>query len=119
MGPDGGFRLPGGSRRSPDAAWFDSDRWAAAKEGSELRFPPFSPEFVIEVRSPNDRLRVLREKMQEYIDNGVQLGWLIDPENRTVEIYRPQRPPEILNNPATVAGEGPVKDFVLSLDRIF
>ena len=119
MGPDGGFRLPGGSRRSPDAAWFNSDRWAVAKEESDLRFPPFSPEFVIEVRSPSDRLRNLREKMQEYMDNGVQLGWLIDPENRTVEIYRPQRAPETLNHPANVAGEGPVAGFVLSLDRIF
>ena len=118
IGPDGGFFFPRGSRRSPDAAWFDDARWKAAKR-PRVRFPVFAPEFLIEVRSHHDRIRVVREKMEEYIANGVQLAWLIDPFQRTVEIYRPGRDPELLSNPKSVAGEGPVKGFVLKLERVF
>jgi Uma2 family endonuclease len=82
-------------------------------------FPAFAPDFVIEVRSRHDRLATARAKMQEYIANGVQLAWLIDPFRRTVEIYRPGRAPEVLVNPRSVAGEGPVKGFVLKLERVF
>lgn len=117
IGPDGGFFLPDGSRRSPDAAWFDAARWQAAKT-PDRRFPVFAPEFLIEVCSPEQRSRPLREKMEEYIANGVQLAWLIDPLDQTVTIYRPGRVPEVLEHPATVAGEGPVDGFVLSLERI-
>jgi Uma2 family endonuclease len=117
IGPDGGFFLPDGSRRSPDAAWFDSARWEAAKTPGR-RFPVFAPEFLIEVRSPEQRARPLREKMEEYIANGVQLAWLIDPMEHTVTIYRPGRAAEILDRPASVAGEGPVAGFLLSLDGI-
>ena len=94
-----------------------ADRWRAAQTPGTL-FPKFAPDFVIEVRSPAQRARPLREKMVEYMENGVKLGWLIDPIERTVTIYRPGREPEVLDNPATVAGEGPVEGFVLSLDRI-
>ncbi len=118
IGPDGGFRLPGGSRRSPDASWFDEARYRAA-ERPDVVFPAFAPEFVIEVRSPNDSRRTLRDKMREYMDNGVQLGWLIDPLERSVEIYRAGREPELLSDPASVAGEGPVEGFVLMLERVF
>jgi len=120
-GPDVGFRFKDGSRRAPDAAWFDEDRWREAKKSlkSGYRFPVFAPDFVIEVRSPDDRIRTLREKMEEYIANGVQLAWLIDPQERTVAIYRPGREPEILKNPKTVAGDGPVAGFVLTLDQVF
>ncbi len=90
VGPDGGFFLPDGSRRSPDAAWFKAERWQAAKT-PDRRFPVFSPDFLIEVRSPEQRARPLREKMEEYIANGVQLAWLIDPMEHTVTIYRPGR----------------------------
>jgi len=116
-GPDTGFRFPDGSRLAPDAAWFDAARFAKAEQSGE-RFPVFAPEFVIEVRSPDDRLRPLREKMETYLANGVQLGWLIDPMERTVTIYRPAQPPQVLNHPASVEGEGPVAGFVLNLDRI-
>ena len=118
VGSDAGFFLPGGSRRSPDAAWFDSNRWKAAKVRG-LSFPVFAPDFVIELRSPYDRLAPQARKMQEYIDNGVKLGWLIDPQNRTVTVYRPGEAPTVLANPAEVAGEGPVEGFVLSLAEIF
>jgi Uma2 family endonuclease len=117
VGPDAGFFLPDGSRRSPDAAWFDAARWRKSqKKGT--RFPRFAPEFLIEVRSPEQRAKPLREKMEEYIANGVQLGWLIDPIAHSVEIYRPGRGPEILNNPTAVSGEGPVEGFVLDLSGI-
>jgi len=116
-GPDGGFRFPDGSRLAPDAAWFDAQRWLEAKESGEA-FPVFVPEFVVEVRSPHDKIRALREKMETYLANGVQLGWLIDPMERTVTIYRPAQPPQVLNHPASVEGEGPVAGFRLDLDRI-
>jgi len=86
-GPDGSFLFPNGARRGPDAAWYDAARWKAAKASSPgKRVPAFAPEFVIEVRSPEQRARMQREKMVEDIDNGVQLGWLIDPLERTVTI---------------------------------
>jgi len=117
-GPDTGFHFPDGGRRSPDAAWFDEARWREAKQRDRRRrFPVFAPEFVIEIRSPGDRLRPLQEKMEEYIANGVQLGWLIDPKERTVTIYSSE-PPRVLENPSSVSGEGPVEGFVLTLDRI-
>ena len=117
-GPDTSFLFPNGARREPDAAWFEAERWNAA-ERPGIRVPVFAPEFVIEVRSPEQRARTQREKMEEYSANGVLLGWLIDPLNRTVTIYRPGREPEILINPTQVAGEGPVAGFVLDLSRIF
>lgn len=113
-GPDGGFFLPDGSRRSPDAAWFDRARWTRAQVPG-IRFPRFAPDFVIEVRSPGQRERPLREKMEEYMLNGVQLGWLIDPIKRTVTIYRAGGSVETLDNPRHIEGEGPVAGFVLDL----
>jgi Uma2 family endonuclease len=117
-GSSGGFRFPDGSRCSPDAAWYDAERWRQAKRPG-TRFPVFAPEFVIEVRSPDDKPRLLREKMEDYMANGVKLAWLVDPLERTVAIYRPGRAPEMLANPASVAGEKPVEGFVLDLDRVF
>jgi Uma2 family endonuclease len=117
-GPDAGFLFPDGSRRSPDAAWFDRARWKAA-ERPDTRFPVFVPDFMIEVRSPEQRARTLREKMEEYIANGVTLGWLVDPIDRTVTIYRPGREPEVLSNSSSVEGEGPVAGFILQLGEIF
>ena len=115
-GPDTGYRFRSGARLSPDAALRDAKRWAEARQ-SGRKFPVFAPEFVIELRSPSDRLGTLRDKMQEYMDNGVKLGWLIDPIKRQVEIYRPDRAPEVLLNPASVSGEGPVAGFVLDLSE--
>jgi Uma2 family endonuclease len=117
VGPDASFRFRDGSRRSPDATWFNEERWQKTKKGRG-RYPVFAPEFVIELRAPEDRMRLLQEKMEEYIDNGVQLAWLIDPTGHTVTIYRPDRSPEVLSNPPSVQGEGPVDGFTLSLDKI-
>lgn len=120
-GPDASFRFRDGSRRSPDATWYADERWQEAKKALKPRhrFPVFAPDFVIEVRSPDDRVRLLREKMEEYIAKGVQLAWLIDPQDRAVTIYRPGREPEVLTNPSTVAGDGPVAGFVLTLEKVF
>lgn len=112
-GPDGGFRLPTRARRSPDAAWFEG------YPSTSQRFPTFAPQFVIEVRSPDDRIARLRDKMQRYITAGVLLAWLIDPIERSVTIYRANREPEVLENPLSVSGEGPVEGFVLDLEGIF
>ena len=119
-GPDSSFLFPSGTRREPDASWFDAKRWKAAKAKEPgRRVPVFAPEFVIEGRSPEQRARTQREKLEEYIANGVLLGWLIDPQERTVTIYRSGREPEMLANPAQVAGEGPVAGFVLRCERVF
>lgn len=118
LGPDGGFRLPRGSRRSPDASWFDAARFAEAEKQGPV-FPVFAPEFAIEVRSRSDRPRSLREKMEEYVANGVLLAWLLDPFEKSVTIFRPQREPERLANPREVHGDGPVEGFILNLERVF
>jgi Uma2 family endonuclease len=117
VGSGTGFRFMNGSRLSPDAAWFDRARWRQARQSGEL-FPVFAPEFVMELRSPDDSLRLLNHKMREYMNNGVQLAWHIDPIKHTVTIYRPGQSPEVLTNPSTVAGEGPVEGFVLNLEGI-
>jgi Uma2 family endonuclease len=116
-GPDTGYRFLSGARLSPDAAWHDLKRWKVARKSGK-RFPVFAPEFVIEVRSPDDRMSNLREKMQDYIDNGVLLGWLLDPIKHNVEIYRSGHPVEVLSNPTKIEGDGPVAGFVLDLDGI-
>jgi Uma2 family endonuclease len=111
-GPDAGFQLPTRARRSPDAAWFEN------YPSTGQHFPIFAPQFVIEVRSPHDRIARLRDKMQRYIAAGVLLAWLIDPIERSVTIYRPNREPELLASPSSVFGEGPVDGFVLDLEGI-
>jgi Uma2 family endonuclease len=111
-GPAAGFKLPTRAGRSPDASWFEGYPTTGP------RFAVFAPQVVIEVRSPDDRLTRLRDKMQRYIAAGVLLAWLIDPFERTVAIYRPDREPEVLKNPTSVAGEGPVDGFVLGLTDI-
>ena len=114
-----GFKLPNGADRSPDAAWVRRDRWDALTPEQKRKFPPLCPDFVIELRSESDSLQTLQTKMHEYIDNGAQLGWLLDPKNQRVEIYRPGQPVEVLQNPATLSGEAVLPGFVLNLKPIF
>jgi Uma2 family endonuclease len=114
-----GFKLPNGADRSPDAAWVSRDRWDALTPEQKRKFPPLCPDFVIELRSESDSLQTLQAKMQEYIENGARLGWLIDPKNQQVEIYRPGQPTEVLQNPATLSGEDVLTGFVLDLKPIF
>jgi Uma2 family endonuclease len=112
------FRLPNGAERSPDAAWISLERWQSLTKDERAGFPPLAPDFVLELRSPSDSLKALESKMQEYIDNGVRLGWLIDPQNRRVHIYRPHQPVEIVQSPASLSGEDVLEGFTLDLDKI-
>jgi Uma2 family endonuclease len=114
-----GFTLPNGATRSPDASWIKLERWNALSEEQKASFAPICPDFVIELRSKSDRLNELQSKMQEYIDNGALLGWLIDRKNRKVHIYRPNREPETLDNPEIVSGEPVLPGFVLQMEKIW
>ncbi|CAN1212404.1 Putative restriction endonuclease domain-containing protein [Tumidithrix helvetica PCC 7403] len=113
------FRLPLGSQRSADVAWVKLDRWEALTVEQRKKFPPLAPDFVIELRSESDRLSDLQAKMREYQENGVRLGWLIDPQDRTVEIYRLGKEVEILESPNSINGEGVLPDFVLDLSLLW
>jgi Uma2 family endonuclease len=95
------------------------ERWENLTPEQKQRFVPLCPDFVIELRSPSDELKPLRKKMQEYQENGAQLGWLIDRQTRTVEIYRPGRVVEVLENPASLSGEAVLPEFVLELASIW
>ncbi|WP_071188204.1 Uma2 family endonuclease [Trichormus sp. NMC-1] len=109
------FRLPNGAKRSPDVAWIKVERWEALTEEEREKFPPLTPDFIIELRSKSDRLKTLQEKMQEYIDNGLRLGWLINPQDKQVEIYRLGKPVEIVQLPALLSGEDVLPGFELQL----
>jgi Uma2 family endonuclease len=117
------FILSNGARRSPDVSWIRLERWNTLTVKEKEGFPPIAPDFVIELVSPSDlknqRYEDLQKKMQEYIDNGVQLGWLIEPAAKTVEIYRLGQQVEILNNPQTLSGEDVLPGFTLDLNEIF
>jgi Uma2 family endonuclease len=114
-----GFTLPDGSMRAADAAWVDRRRWDLLS-GKELKsFTALTPEFVIEVRSDSERLGALREKMESWIANGAELAWLIDPERRVVEIYRPGEAPEVHEDPTSVQGSGCVRGFELVMARVW
>ncbi len=114
-----GFTLPNGATRSPDAAWIKLERWNALSDAQKASFAPICPDFVIELRSSSDSLNGLQAKMQEYIENGAVLGFLIDRKNGTVHIYRPDRSPEILEKPETVSGDPELPGFVLRMAKIW
>ena len=117
------FTLPNGARRSPDVSWIKLERWNQLTQTQQDGFPPIAPDFVIELVSPSDlknqRYEDLQEKMQEYLDNGVKLGWLIEPAAKTVEIYRVGKEVEVLNSPQTLSGEDILTEFILDLSDIF
>jgi len=115
---NGGFKLPNGADRAPDASWVKIERWHALTPEQRQKFLPLCPDFVVELRSPTDSLKAMREKMQEYIDNGARLGWLIDQKNKRVEIYRQGQDVEILQSPTTLLGEDVLPGFVLDLNGI-
>jgi Uma2 family endonuclease len=114
-----GFTLPNGAKRSPDAAWVRRERWEALSEEEQEEFAPLCPDFVIELRSPRDSLATLQSKMSEYIENGAKLGWLIDPRNKRVYIYRPGQPAEVLESPNSLDGESVLPGFVMNLVDIW
>jgi Uma2 family endonuclease len=111
------FKLPGGGDRSPDAAWVESSRWQALTPEQRQKFPPIAPDFVIELRSRTDSLSMLQEKMQEYMDSGVQLGWLFNPQDQQVEIYRQGQEKEVRSLPTQLSGEAVLPKFTLQVDR--
>jgi Uma2 family endonuclease len=110
-----GFKLPNGSYRAPDASWIPQEKWQQLTAEQKKKFLPFCPDFVIELRSPNDQLSTLQAKMAEYLENGMRLGWLIDPDNQQVEIYRQSKPKETLKNPQSLSGEMVLPQFILHL----
>lgn len=112
------FRLPNGAECSPDASWVKLEPWEALSVAERQSFPLLVPDFVVELRSPSDRLNTVREKMQEYINNGVGLGWLINPQNQQVEIYRPGQSPQVLEFPKEIFGEDVLPGFVLDSSEI-
>ena len=115
----GGFTLPDGSMRNPDAAWILYSRWDALSEEEQDSFAPLCPDFVIELCSPSDRLPDVQEKMGMWLANGVKVGWLIDPKRRVVEVYRPGKETEVHQDPASVRGDEPVRGFELVLERVW
>jgi Uma2 family endonuclease len=113
------FILASGAALSPDASWIDNSRLAKLTSEQKRKFTPICPDFVVELTSPSDRLPRVQKKMREWIENGVQLGWLLDAENCAVYIYRPGQEPESLAQPLELTGEGPVAGFVLELSSIW
>ena len=113
-----GFTLPNSAKRSPDASWIKLDRWNNLTTEEQEKFAPICPDFVIELRSKTDLLKTLQEKMQEYIDNGASLGWLIDRQNQKVEIYRVNKSVETLTSPSSLSGENILPNFTLDLTEI-
>jgi len=113
-----GFTLPDAAVRCPDSAWVTRERWKALPREERDRFAYVLPDFVAELLSRSSKLSDLREKMEEYVDQGARLGWLIDPETGTVEIHRPGRPAEILQWPATLSGEDVLPGLALDLKGI-
>ncbi len=113
------FKLPKGSNRSPDVAYIKKERWDKLTDEKKAKFPPIAPDFVLELMSPSDSLKDTQEKMQEYLDNGVRFGWLINPNKKQVEIYRQGQEKEVLDQPKLVSGEEVLPDFILDLSIIW
>lgn len=113
-----GFKFSDGAVRSPDVSWIEISRWNELSPQQQDQFAPIDPDFVIELRSPTDKLKDLRQKMIEYIDCGVRLGWLINPQDKEVEIYRQGQEKEVLNNPTKLLGEDVLPDLTVDLTDI-
>ena len=110
------FSLPSGGDRSPDVAYVSLERWESLTSSEREGFPPICPDFVIELRSKSDRLKPLQEKMQEYLASGLKLGWLINPQQKQVEIYRPNQTVEVVKMPVTLSGEDVLPELNMALD---
>lgn len=113
------FMLPNGAKRSPDVSWLRRVRWEALTEAQQNGFAPLCPDFVVELRSQQDQLSALQEKMQEYLATGAQLGWLIDPLEKRVHIYRSKQAVEIRDDPASLDGEAVLPGFVLDVRELW
>ena len=117
----GGFILPNGALRSPDASWVLKSRLAELTEEQKDGFPHICPDFVIELRSESDSLASVRRKMEEYLANGTRLGWLIDSIDRRhrVYVYRQGVEVEVLEGPESISGEPELPGFTLDLRFIW
>ena len=113
------FTLPNGAVRSPDASWVQRARWEALSPEQQEGFAPLCPDFVVELRSPSDRLSELQEKMLKYIDNGTHLGWLIDPSDKRVYLYRAGQSVEVLDDPALLSGDPVLPGFTLPVHELW
>ncbi len=113
------FTLPNGAKRSPDVSWITKERFNSLSDDEKKTFSKIVPDFVIELRSPTDNLKPIQNKMSEYIENGVRLGWLIDPNEKKVHVYRANGEVEILENPETISGEDVLVGFELGVQEIF
>jgi Uma2 family endonuclease len=118
FGTDTGFTLPNGAKRAPDAAWVSRERWNRIPEEQQEKLAPICPDFVIELRSPSDRIADVDEKMKEYIANGARLGWLLDPFDNCATIYRPGQSPERIENPAILNGDPILPGFKFDFREI-
>ena len=114
-----GFTLPNGAIRSPDASWVKREKWEALSKDQREGFAPLCPDFVIELRSRTDLPSDLHAKLQEYIDNGARLGWLVDPLDKRVYVYRPDRPVEVWDDPVSVSGDPVLPGFELQMKELW
>ena len=113
------FKLPSGANRSPDVSWIKQSRWDTLTLEQKQKFPPISPDFVLELMSPTDSLKDTQDKMQEYMNNQVKLGWLINRKTRRVEVYRQGQEVEVLESPTQLSGEDILPGFVLNLRSLW
>jgi len=113
-----GFKLPNGAIRSPDVSWIKLERWQQLTPEEKRKFAPICPDFIIELLSVNDEIEETRKKMTEYLENGLKLGWLIDSDTKTVEIYEPNKSVIVLHNPQTLSGANILPNFTLDLTNI-
>ena len=113
-----GFKLSNGATRSPDAAWIQKERWESLTSEQQKKFIPLCPDFAIKLRSNSDNLSDLQQKMQEYLANGLVLGWLIDPQNKKVEVYKSNCPVEFISHPVNLSDENTLSGFTLNLKDI-
>ncbi|QQE63672.1 hypothetical protein GFS31_03410 [Leptolyngbya sp. BL0902] len=114
-----GFTLPNGAIRSPDAAWVENARWERLSPEQRRRFAPLCPDFVLELKSPSDEIATLQAKLEEYLANGAQLGWLVDPEQQRVYVYSPDQPMQDFHHPSTLSGDPVLPDFVMDFTLIW
>jgi Uma2 family endonuclease len=114
-----GFYLPNGANRSPDVAWIAHDRWQQLTPEQRQKFPPIAPDFVLELMSPTDRLEDAQAKMEEYQENGVLLGWLLNRTGKQVEIYRVGQEKDVLRSPSSLSGEDVLPGFTLDLAKFW
>ena len=119
FGANTGFRLPDGSVLAPDAAWMSSDHWNSLSPTQQEKYPPRCPDFVVEVLSGTDSIKVLEAKMETWLANGAQLAWMVDPYAATITIYRPDAVPEVLLRPDSIEAGAPVAGFRLTTSRLW